>query len=508
MKTISVTRAIGLMVLLPLSGYCNHPNIVYILADDMGLGDLSCYNPEAKVRTPEIDRLASGGMRFTDAHTSASVCTPTRYGLLTGRYSWRSRLKDRVLGGYSMSLIEPGRDTVASLLKRHGYRTAMVGKWHLGISWKLKDGTWRESFGREIEAVEPLIDFAAPFKAGPCDFGFDYYFGINASLDFPPYTWLENDRAVTVPSEQRPFQGGKKAGQPQLMMRAGLQVPGFEPDQILLGLTRKAVEVIENADTHSPFFLYLPLTAPHTPVVPRQSFKGTSECGIYGDFIHEIDWTVGQVVAALKAKGILDNTLIVFTADNGASKASFPEEMEEEFRHNPSLHFRGRKASLWEGGHRVPFIVHWPDSVDAGSLSKSLCNLNDFYATCAALVGEPIQPEAAVDSFNMMPLLVGRPGEYVRNGMVHRDFRGWLAFRDGDWKLLMGRGPENQSLYNLAEDPSEKRNLLKENPTKVQELLEKLNRIILEGRSTPGPMQDNDGAQWWEQLYWMQPDAA
>ena len=388
--------------------FADQPNIIYILADDMGVGDISALNPEAKLKTPQLDALLAGGMHFTDAHTSSSVCTPTRYGLMTGRYSWRSELKKGVLQGYSRALVSPERDTVASLLKRNGYKTAMIGKWHLGLNWKLNDGSTVTEL-KEPKGIEEQIDFTQPFSGGPIDLGFDYWYGINASLDFPPYTWIENNQVVEVPTIKRPFQGGKKEGKEDLMMRGGLQTPDFQPELILKGLTEKAVDYIEASDSSAPYFIYMPLNAPHTPVVPRDGFKGKSDAGIYGDFVQEIDWSIGEVVAALKKKGQLENTLIIFTADNGASEASFSPEMEERFGHNPSHIYKGRKGSLDEGGHRVPFIAHWLAMVKAGSQCDTACNLNDFYATCAGLVGVDVAPNVAEDSFSILPLLAGKP---------------------------------------------------------------------------------------------------
>jgi arylsulfatase A-like enzyme len=480
------------------------PNIIYILADDMGVGDVAALGEDAKVKTPNLDGLVVGGMHFTDAHTGSAVCTPTRYGLLTGRYNWRSELKKGVLDGYSRALIPSDRETVGKLLQRNGYATAMIGKWHLGMTWTKKDGSPVTEL-KPPKGTEGQINFSKPFRGGPVDCGFDYFYGINASLDFPPYTWLENDRVVKVPSEKRPGQGGKKAGAPQIMMRGGVQAPGFAPELILKGLTEKTVEYIEQSKAGKPFFLYLPLNAPHTPVVPRDGFVGKSACGIYGDFIQEIDWSIGEIVAALRQKGILENTMIVFTADNGASPASFPLEQEKEFGHKPSHIYKGRKGSLNEGGHRVPFIVQWPAAVKKGSRCDTACSLNDLYATCAALVGAEVAPNAGEDSFNILPLLEGEDGRYRRNGMVYHDFGGRFAFRDGRWKLITSKFTKKRALYDLEADPSETDNLYAEHPEIVSRLENKLTRIVLDGRSTPGAKLDNDGPEWWEQLIWIDP---
>ena len=400
------------------------PNIVYILADDMGVGDVACLNPEAKVKTPHLDGLAANGMIFNDAHTSSAVCTPTRYGLMTGRYNWRSELKAGVLDGYSKALISPDRDTVASLLKRHNYKTAMIGKSHLGFNWYLKDGS-RVSEFKNPKGIESQIDFTQPFTGGPCDWGFDTFYGIAASLDFPPYVMLENNKASAVPTIKRPFHGGKKTGQAQLMMRGGLQVESFKPELVLKHFTAKAVEFIAQQNDKQPFFLYMPLNSPHTPVMPRKEFLGSSQAGIYGDFIQETDWVVGQVIQALKDKNLLENTLVIFTADNGASKASFSEAQETEFGHKPSHIYNGRKGSLLEGGHRVPFIAQWPATVKAGSTAKTACSLNDLYATCAEIVGSEKPVNAGEDSTSILAILNGKPADYKQRKFVHHDF--WWA---------------------------------------------------------------------------------
>ncbi|VGO20794.1 sulfatase family protein [Pontiella sulfatireligans] len=477
------------------------PNIIFILADDMGVGDVSGLNAQAKLATPHLDAMIRGGMKFTDAHTSSAVCTPTRYGLLTGRYNWRSELKGMVVNGYGKAVIAPDRSIVADILKSKGYKTAMIGKWHLGLNWKTKDGSpitdWTPP------KMDDKIDFTQPFTGGPLDCGFDTYYGINASLDFPPYTFLNGDRVTVVPTELRPRQGRKKNDTLQLMMRGGLQVPGFRPEKVLQHFSEKAVAYIEAQQEGVPFFLYLPLNSPHTPVVPREEFKGTSQCGIYGDFVQEADWTVGQIVMALEKTGLLENTLLIFSADNGASRVSFSLEKEEQFDHHPSGIYRGRKGDLHEGGHRVPFIVQWPAAITPGTACDVPCNLNDFYATCAELVGKPLADTEAEDSFSMVPLLKGRSGGYSRTSMVHHDYSGQFGFRDGPWKLKYNRGG-NYELHDLSADPAEKKNLYKTHPERVELMAKMLTKIVEDGRSTPGAPQKNDGPKWWEQLVWME----
>lgn len=477
------------------------PNLVIILADDLGVGDVRGLNPDAKINTPNLDALIASGAAFTDAHSGSSVCTPTRYGLMTGRSAWRTRLKRGVIDGYSGPLIPPGRDTLPSLLQRNGYRTAMVGKWHLGLGWSLRDGDAASELN--ADGVEDRVDFAAPIVGGPCDLGFDSWFGIAASLDFPPYAFIENDRLLELPSERRPRQGGKRQGEPQLMMRAGPQVPGFEPDQVMRRLTDRAVAVVAEQSADTPFFLYLALTAPHTPVTPHADFVGTSDCGRYGDFVQEIDHTVGRVVAALESAGLADNTLVVFTADNGSSRAAFPPELEAQYGHATSGIYKGRKASLDEGGHRVPFIVRWPQTVRPGSMIATTCSLEDFYATAADLVDEATAENAGEDSFSLLPLLRGEPEAYRRPLTVHHDFAGRFAVREGRWKLLVDKPGEKFRLYDLDADPGETRDRADVEPAVTDRLRERLTEVVRLGRTTPGPAQANDGPAWWPQLSWM-----
>ena len=491
-----------LLVLITSLAASEKPNIVYILADDMGVGDVACLNPQAKVKTPNLDSMAAKGMVFSDAHTSSAVCTPTRYGLMTGRYNWRSELKAGVLNGYSKALISPGRDTVASLLKRHGYKTAMIGKSHLGFNWLLKDGS-RVSEFKGPKDIETKIDFTQPFTGGPCDWGFNSFYGIAASLDFPPYVMLADNKATAVPTIKRPFHGGKKVGQPQTMMRGGLQVETFKPELVLKHLSEKAVDFISQQNDSQAFFLYMPLNSPHTPVMPRKEFLGSSQAGIYGDFIQETDWVVGQVIKALKDKNLLENTLVIFTADNGASKASFSEAQEKEFDHKPSYIYNGRKGSLLEGGHRVPFIAQWPASVQAGTIANKACNLNDLYATCVEIIGAKKRANAGEDSTSILSILTGHPDNYPQTRFVHHDFGGRFAYRSGDWKLILSPNKKKNFLFNLKDDVSETSNLYEQKPEIIERLTKELTEIVLSGRSTPGLKQANDGAQRWEQLFWI-----
>lgn len=453
------------------------PNIVIILADDLGYGDLRSYNADSKIPTRHLDRLAAEGMRFTDAHSPSGVCTPTRYGLLTGRYAWRTSLKRGVLNGYSPLLIEPGRSTLASLVKQRGYATAAIGKWHLGL------GT-----------AQPA-DFTRPLEPGPLQVGFDYFFGIPASLDMPPYVFVENDAATVPPtgtiaaSEMR-RRGGNG------YWRAGAIAPGFTHEGVLPALTEKAVSFIGKQSPAKPFLLYLPLTGPHTPWMPTAEFRGKSGAGYYGDFVVQVDAAVGRVMSALDRAGVGANTLVIFTSDNGAHW--LPADIEK-WGHRANGGWRGQKADIWEGGHRVPFIARWPDTIRAGSTRTDLVCLTDLFATVAAIAGVPLSDDAAEDSFSLVPALTGRTLQApIREAVVHHSSDGTFAIRQGPWKLALALGSHGFSepkdiepkpgeaqgqLYNLEEDPREERNLWLEKPETVARLSALLKKYQTDGRS-------------------------
>lgn len=356
------------------NGASNLPNIVYILADDMGYGDVSALNPESKIKTPNIDRLANEGMCFTDAHSGSSVCTPTRYGILTGRYCWRTRLKKAVLWNYDNSLMISSRLNVASYLKEHGYNTAMIGKWHLGMDWASK------SRPGNVTSKEDDVDFSKPFRNGPVDMGFDYFFGINGSLDMPPYIFLKNDKAVSIPTVKS-----------KLFGRNGFADKDLKPADFLPAFTQEAVSYIEAQDKEHPFFLYLPLNAPHTPIAPSRSFQGKSKLdgklGKYADFCIEVDDTVGQILTALKKNGLSENTIVVFTADNGCAYYIGVEQFEQQ-GHFPSAIYRGYKGGTFDGGHRIPFLVRWPKMIKPKTKNnQTICLTRNLQVTTTAREG-------------------------------------------------------------------------------------------------------------------------
>jgi arylsulfatase A len=477
------------------------PNIVYIIADDMGYGDVSCLNPDSKISTPNMDRLASEGMIFTDAHSGSAVCTPTRYGILTGRYCWRSRLESGVLWGYSRALIPRSRMTVASLLKQHGYSTACIGKWHLGWDWATKDG---HVFSDRSDETGESVDYGQPIAAGPIELGFDCFFGIPASLDMLPYVYVENDRVLESPTETIAGMEGRR------FYRGGPAAPGFKHEEVLPKCTTRAVQFIENhANTCSgaPFFLYFPLSAPHTPILPTQDFKGRSGIGPYGDFVVQCDWTIGQIMQALDRHGMRENTLFIVTSDNGCSPMADFADLAQK-GHQPSYHFRGYKADIFEGGHRIPFIVRWPGKVQPGSVCDDTICLTDLLATVAAILDFDLPENAGEDSVSILPDLFGKATGPVREATVHHSINGSFSIRQGNWKLELCPGSGGWSypqpaeaenldlprfqLYDLSEDIGERNNVIDRYPEIVEQLTELLIKYVNDGRSTPGLPQKND----------------
>jgi arylsulfatase A-like enzyme len=458
----------------------SHPNILFLLADDLGSGDPGCCNRDSKIPTPNMDRLAAQGMRLTDAHTPSAVCTPTRYGILTGRYCWRTRLKQGVLWGYDPLLIEPGRLTVPSLLKKQGYATYGIGKWHLGLGDNKR------------------TDYAKPLRPGPLAVGFESYFGIPASLDMPPYLYFRGDRPVEAATRMIEASKSRREGGAGFW-RAGPIAPGFRHADVLPRLADEAVAVLERHSRltpDKPFFLYLALTAPHTPWLPTPAFHGKSKAGPYGDFTVQVDAVVGQVAETLRKLKMEDNTLLIFTSDNGAHWT--PADIKK-YGHSASNHRRGQKADAWEGGHRVPLLARWPGKIKPGSTSDELVCLTDLLATCAELVGASLPANAGEDSESLLPVLLGgkRQGP-IHEAVVHHSGGGLFALRQGDWKLIDGlgsggfsaphtekpkpAGPRGQ-LYNLAKDPAEKDNLYKKEPEVVKRLTALLKQYKQQGHS-------------------------
>lgn len=458
------------------------PNVVYILCDDLGYGDIHALNPErGKIPTPNVDRLASQGMIFRDGHSSSAVCTPSRYSLLTGRYNWRTRLQHGVLFGMSEPLIAKDRMTVADLLRANGYATACVGKWHLGLE-----------FGKD-KFNDPIID-------GPLQHGFDEYFGISASLDMPPFAYIEGDRFT------EPLTTTKK------WVREGPAAASFEAVNVLPDLTKRACKFIashkpEPGKPTKPFFLYMPLNSPHGPIVPNKEWQGKSGLGEYADFVMETDHAVGQVMKAIADADLTDSTIFVFTSDNGCSPIAKPKELEAQ-GHYPSAEFRGYKADIWDGGHRVPYIVRWPDVIKPGSVSDQTVGQLDLFATMCDILGVHKPDNAAEDSVSILPVFRGVDKGPIREAEVHHSIGGHFAIRQGEWKLELCAGSggwdhptEKEAhaqnlppiqLYNLDTDIGETRNVQSEHPEVVERLTKLLEQYIADGRSTPGAKQKND----------------
>jgi len=477
------------------------PNVIFILADDLGYGDVSYLNSNSKIATPNIDKLARDGKSFIDAHAPASLCTPTRYAILTGRYGWRSSLKKGVLKHYDPPLIEKGRFTIGQLFKKNNYSTACIGKWHLGWEWSLNNNSFFSDslkIGNDAPAdrfrIEKLIDFSKPISDGPITKGFDYYFGDDVP-NYPPYVFIENDKTLGIPVLHKP---DDMYGHP------GFMIKDWKLEGVLPAITNKAVNYIQqNAEKKQPFFLYFALTSPHVPIAPAEDFKGTSKAGAYGDFVQETDWAVSEIVAAVKNAGISDNTIIIFTSDNGSpgqDGTNMSGEMNSvlKFDHFPNAPFKGMKTDLWEGGHHVPFIVSWPGKIKANTISNETICHSDLLATCADILKTPIPSKEAEDSYSLLSLLLDKKNSYDRPYTIHHSGTGIFAIRQGDWKLIMtgnsGGGlipskaevingvPVPIQLFNIKNDLQEKNNLYLVYPEKVKEL----KNLLLQAKNSDG----------------------
>lgn len=479
MKTTRLPTAALLLLFLgvfsaataPAAAEAKPPNIVYILADDLGYGDVRCLNPDkGKILTPHLDKFASQGLTFTDAHSGSSVCTPTRYGLLTGRYAWRTRLRKGVLSGYDEPLISKGTLTVPALLKQHGYHSACIGKWHLGYT--LEDRTKANEQGAFLGAVT---------GDGPVSRGFDEFFGFHHARKMK--SLFENDRVTRM----------------------------VEPvDMLPLLVKHTRSHIAARAKTGQPFFIYLALNSPHTPIAPSKEWQGKSALGAYGDFVMQTDSAVGEVLSALDEAGVSNNTLVIFTSDNGCSGPAANTKQLERQGHFASAGFRGYKSDIWDGGHRVPFFVRWPENVKPSTRSAQLVCLTDLMATCAEILGAKLPDNAGVDSISMLPALMGNDTKPVRESIVHHSIEGRFAIRQGPWKLVLCAGSGGWSkpgdkeakqqglpgvqLYQIEDDPAESNNLQAKHPKTVSRLKSLLDHHIKQGRSTPGPKQPNDNA--------------
>ncbi|MEM9367176.1 MAG: arylsulfatase [Planctomycetota bacterium] len=454
------------------------PNIIYVICDDLGYGDVNCLAPETcQIETPGADRLAKEGMIFTDMHSGSSVCTPTRYGIMTGRYSWRTKLQKGVVTGFAPSLIDAQRMTVAGFLRTQGYQTAAIGKWHLNFQYL--DPETQKPLKQQGNQSPPV---GSVVPDGPTTRGFDTYHGFHHA---------RNMEAVVAGTHAT----GEKV------------IAHDDPINMLPRLTNQCVETIASlSQEEEPFFLYVPLGSPHTPIVPSAEWQGRSTLGAYGDFVMQTDHVLVEILRTLDQYQIADDTLVIFTSDNGCSKAADIKQLAAK-GHIVSGGYRGSKADLWDGGHRIPFIVRWPRVVAAGSQSDQLACLNDLFATVASLLGQETPIGTCEDSVSFLPALSGNLIESTRRGVIHHSYSGHFAYRRGPWKLLLARGsggwtsprekdvpkgsPKGQ-LYNLAKDPSEQHNVFEAEPSLVDSLLADLKHDITHGRSTNGPPSSND----------------
>lgn len=480
----------------------NNPNIIIILADDLGYGDITSYNPNSKVPTPNIDKLAAQGVSFTDAHTPSAVCTPTRYGVLTGRYAWRTRLKSGVLNGYAPMLIKKDQPTIASVLKNDGYHTANIGKWHLGLdwTWNLDSIPMKES--NLMYLPEPgQVNYEKPIVYGPNDVGFDFSYIVPASLDMSPYVYVQNNMVVSTPSEVF------NAKDFPVYLRPGEISRGFSHVDVADHILYKARDYIsERANKDQPFFLYFPLTSPHKPVIPHHRFKGKSGIGLYGDFLVQTDWMVGEIMKTLEKENIVDNTLIILTSDNGSFMYRYEDDRPDHFedpsvqgysadRHTANGDLRGTKTDIYEGGHRVPFIVSWPDRIEKGQKVKEPICLTDIAATLFDITASESEMSKMEDSYSFASLLLGKAG-FKRPPIIHHSVNGTFAMRKGDMKLVLSDGSGGRELprgkpfskpyrlFDMEKDPYETEDILEGNQSVIDEMLsqfEEITNLKLEG---------------------------
>lgn len=465
------------------------PNIVIIYADDMGYGDLNCQNPQSKIPTPYLDQLATEGMRFTDAHSSSGICSPSRFALLTGTYHWRRQ--HGIVNSFGPPFFKDTDITLPQLLKEKGYATACIGKWHLGWNWIFKNEPSGEvmQWGRMRKFYQAEdVDWSQPVKGGPLDRGFDYYFG-DGTINFPPYAWVENESFVELPTIALDINNiGFETKEGQWEFRPGPMVEGWNPYEVLPTLSKKAVQWIQEKEANQPFFLYFALPSPHAPIIPNDEFIGKSQAGGYGDFMFQTDWVAGQVLQALKDNGLDENTIVIFSADNGPERYAF--ERAETYQHFSMGDFRGLKRDVWEGGHHVPFIVKWPGRIEAGSVSDEVISQVDIMATLATITNTDLPESAAPDSYDLTQVLKGEA--YIsplREATVHNTFKDTWGLRKGKWLYLNNstgqhskmpdsfkalRGYEDFEtdvlLFDMEKDPGQRTNLSLEYPDKIKEM--------------------------------------
>lgn len=475
------------------------PNVVIIYADDMGFGDLHCQNPDSKIPTPNLDQLASEGMRFTDAHSSSGICSPSRYALLTGQYHWRRT--HNIVNSFGKPMFRPTDVTLPQVLKSNGYTTACVGKWHLGWDWEFNNAPSAvvEQWGRTQKYYLPEdVKLNGVISGGPLSRGFDYYFG-DGTINFPPYAWIENDRFPKIPTESMtPDVGNLSTKEGEWEFRPGPKMKNWDPYKVLPTLTKKSIEWIGKQKMGQPFFLYFALPSPHAPIIPNDEFIGKSQAGGYGDYMFQTDWVAGQVLKALKENGFDKNTIVIFTSDNGPEKYAFARA--ENYDHYSMGNFRGLKRDVWEGGHHVPFIVKWPGKIKAGSVSDVLISQIDIMATLAYATNAVMPESAAPDSYNALPVWTGQDVDTpIRGQLVHNTFKGHWGIRVGKWLYInkptgeVSKMPESFKklrayvdfetiglLFDMEKDPEQRLNLFDQYPEKVEELDRLLQKELAE----------------------------
>ena len=493
--------------ILVCAAWAKQPNVLILYADDLGFGDLGCYNKESRIPTPNLDRLASESVRFTDGHSSSGICTPSRFAMLTGRHHWRDF--HGIVNAFGDSVFKPERLTLPEMLKEKGYKTAAIGKWHLGWNWdairnkEVRATTVQDGRRKKQQLGPEAFDWTKSIPNGPLDHGFDYYFG-DTVINFPPYCWIENDKVVKAPDTLMQTGKWKKIKEGGWECRPGPMVTGWDPYQNIPTTTKKGVEYIkEAANAEKPFFLYFAYPAPHAPIIPNDEFDGKSKAGPYGDFVHETDHSIGQLLQALKDSGQAENTLVIFSADNGPEHYAYARDAK--FDHWSAHPFRGLKRDAYEGGHHVPFMIKYPGVTRAGTVNDALVSQIDIMATLASVVGYNLpEKNAAEDSHDLLPLLKGKV-KSIRTSHIHNTFDHTWAFREGDWVLITGKSghhsrvtkewlkkhdyPKTESkqarLFNLREDIGQRNDLAAKHPEKVRSMKASLAQIREQGYSAP-----------------------
>lgn len=480
----------------PLFATSSPPNVILLYADDLGYGDLGCYNAESKIPTPHLDELASGGMRFTDGHSSSGICTPSRYAMLTGRHHWRDF--HGIVGALGGSVFKPEHLTLPEMLKEKGYTTACIGKWHLGWDWN----AIRRPDAPKKSIKHDAFDWSKPVPDGPLDHGFDHYFG-DTVINFPPYAWIEDRKLLTAPdSDLKKPSANTKEGNWEC--RPGPAMKDWDFYQVLPTLTQKSAAWVRSRKGKTePFFLYVPFPSPHAPIIPNDEFDGKSQAGPYGDFVYQTDHACGEILKALEESGHADNTIVIFTADNGPEAYAWARD--EKYDHWSSKPLRGLKRDIYEGGHHVPFLIKWPGLTTPGSVSDALISQTDFMATLAAALDFELPKDSAHDSFDFLPYLQGKASDGPRTSMVHNTKKDHYAYRDGDWLLIdaktgyLRNAPKSWNekhnqpkdddqaveLYNLAEDIGQRNNLASKHPEKVAQMQKSLKEVRERGHSAP-----------------------